>query len=63
MAFMKMVGFDVTPRISSRAIMPASVPSSNRLRWMLSYQMDWPSWASFWVVFITVSFSERRRWL
>ena len=41
-AFSKIVGFDVTPRIPSSVIIRVSSPPSSRERRMLSYQGLWP---------------------
>src|SRR3972149_5174550 len=42
-----MVGLEVMPRMSPRAIMAASSPFSSSLRWMLSSQRDWPREVNF----------------
>src|SRR5918999_944489 len=42
MPFSKMVGLEVTPLMPSSSISRAMVPSSSRLRFRLSIQIDWP---------------------
>ena len=42
MAFSKIVGFEVTPRIPSSSIIRARSPPSSSERRMLSYQGLWP---------------------
>jgi hypothetical protein len=42
MAFSKMAGFEVTPRIPSAATQRRSSPERRRSRLMLSSQIDWP---------------------